>query len=140
MNDLLVLLILCFVTIIFIKSWKLIIFPKLIDKTTEVIEKNPKWITPKLRDTYYGFSDIDIIIARSTIGALPRFRMNSEKGKKDRLELLLPEETSINDIDKIAQLALRGKIGIFYGLMTPDKPAQWLAILLYMLDGGDIKQ
>ena len=45
-----------------------------------------------------------------------------------------------NDIDKIAALALRGKINIFYGLMTPDKPAYWLAILLYMLDGGDIKQ
>ena len=66
--------------------------------------------------------------------------LKKNKKEETRLELLIPEDTSMNDIDKIAALALRGKINIFYGLMTPDKPAYWLAILLYMLDGGDIKQ
>ena len=131
-----------FLVMFLAKLWKLIIFPKIVEKTTKEVEKNPKWITPKLRTTYYGFSNIDIITANSSIGALPRFRLAPKKNKKEepRLELLIPEDTSVNDIDKIAALALRGKINIFYGLMTPDKPAHWLAILLYMLDGGDIKQ
>lgn len=131
-----------FLVMFLAKLWKLIIFPKIAEKTTKEVEKNPKWITPKLRTTYYGFSNIDIITANSSIGALPRFRLAPKKNKKEEtiLELLIPEDTSVNDIDKIAALALRGKIYIFYGLMTPDKPAHWLAILLYMLDGGDIKQ
>ena len=142
MEDLIILLFVLFLIIFLTKLWKLIIFPKMIEKTTKEVEKNPKWITPKLRTTYYGFSNIDIITANSSIGALPRFRFAPKKNKKEetRLELLIPEDTSVNDIDKIAALALRGKINIFYGLMTPDKPAYWLAILLYMLDGGDIKQ
>lgn len=142
MEDLIILLFTFFLVMFLAKLWKLIIFPKIVEKTTKEVEKNPKWITPKLRTTYYGFSNIDIITANSSIGALPRFRLSPKKNKKDetRLELLIPEDTSMNDIDKIAALALRGKINIFYGLMTPDKPAYWLAILLYMLDGGDIKQ
>lgn len=142
MEDLIILLFTFFLVMFLVKLWKLIIFPKIVEKTTKEVEKNPKWITPKLRTTYYGFSNIDIITANSSIGALPRFRLVPKKNKKEetRLELLIPEDTSVNDIDKIAALALRGKINIFYGLMTPDKPAHWLAILLYMLDGGDIKQ
>lgn len=142
MKDLIILLFTFFLVMFLAKLWKLIIFPKIVEKTTKEVEKNPKWITPKLRTTYYGFSNIDIITANSSIGALPRFRLAPKKNKKEetRLELLIPEDTSVNDIDKIAALALRGKINIFYGLMTPDKPAYWLAILLYMLDGGDIKQ
>lgn len=140
MEDLIILLFILFLIIFLTKLWKSIIFPKIVEKTTKEVEKNPKWITPKLRTTYYGFSNIDIITANSSIGVLPRFRAHSEKSKGDRLELLIPEDTSVNDIDKIAALALRGKIYIFYGLMAPDKPAYWLSILLYMLDGGDIKQ
>lgn len=101
--------------------------------------KNPKWITPKLRQNYYGFSNIDIITARSTIGALPRFRLNSKEKDKERLELLISEDTPVNDIDKVATLALQGKLHVYYNLYFPDKPAYWLSILLYMLDGGDIK-
>lgn len=142
MEDLIILLFTFFLVMFLAKLWKLIIFPKIVEKTTKEVEKNPKWITPKLRTTYYGFSNIDIITANSSVGALPRFRLAPKKNKKEEtiLELLIPEDTSVNDIDKIAALALRGKIYIFYGLMTPDKPAHWLAILLYMLDGGDIKQ
>ena len=103
------------------------------------LKKNPKWITPKLRQNYYGFSNIDIITARSTIGALPRFRLNSKEKDKERLELLISEDTPVNDIDKVATLALQGKLHVYYNLYFPDKPAYWLSILLYMLDGGDIK-
>lgn len=142
MEDLIILLFVLFLIIFLTKLWKLIIFPKIIEKTTKEVEKNPKWITPKLRTTYYGFSNIDIITANSSIGALPRFRLAPKKNKNEetRLELLIPEDTSVNDIDKIAALALLGKINIFYGFMAPNKPAYWLSILLYMLDGGDIKQ
>ena len=124
---------------ILIKIWKYIIFPFVVKKTTHEIEKNPKWITPKLRQNYYGFSNIDIITARSTIGALPRFRLNSKERDKERLELLISEDTPVNDIDKVATLALQGKLHVYYNLYFPDKPAYWLSILLYMLDGGDIK-
>lgn len=140
MEDILTLLFLVFIIYALMRTWKYIIFPFIVEKTTQEIEKNPKWITPKLRTTYYGFSNIDIITARSSIGALPRFRLAQKKNEERRLELLIPEDTSVNDIDKIAALALHGKINIFYGLMAPNKSAHWLSILLYMLDGGDIKQ
>ena len=119
-----------------------IALPILIKRTTKEIEKNPNWITPKLREKYYGFSDIDIITAESSMGALPRFRLKEKKNKDDeeRLELLIPEDTSVNDIDEVAKLALQGKLYIYHNISMPDKPAYWLSILCYMLDGGDIQQ
>lgn len=114
-----------------------IIFPWIVNTRTKDIEKNPKWIIPKLKETYYGFKDIDIIIVDSPLGMLPRFRL--AKGTENRLQLLLPEDISVKDIDNIAQIALAGKIKIKYGLWFPDKPAHWLAILNFMLDGGDIR-
>lgn len=123
---------------ILMKIWKYIIFPFIVKKTTHEVEKNPKWITPKLRQNYYGFSNIDIITARSTIGTLPRFRLNSKEKDKERLELLISEDTPVNDIDKVATLALQGKLYVYYNLHFPDKPAYWLSVLLYMLDGGNI--
>ena len=143
MEDLVILLFTFFLVMFLTKLWKLIIFPKIVEKTTKEVEKNPRWITPKLRTTYYGFSNIDIITANSSIGALPRFRLHfnkKEKNKIDRLELLIPEDTSVNDVDKVAALALAAKIRIFYGLTFTNKSAHWLSILLYMLDGGDIRQ
>lgn len=116
-----------------------VIIPYITEKSVQDIEKNPKWITPKLRQTYYGFSDIDIITAKSNLAVLPRFRIKQENNKT-RFEFLIPEDTSVNDIDEIARLALQGKIYIRHKLLFTDKPAHWLAILLYMLDGGDIKQ
>ena len=139
MESMLATIIVIVIGYILIKIWKYIIFPFVVKKTTHEIEKNPKWITPKLRQNYYGFSNIDIITARSTIGALPRFRLNSKERDKERLELLISEDTPVNDIDKVATLALQGKLHVYYNLYFPDKPAYWLSILLYMLDGGDIK-
>ncbi len=120
--------------------WKMfdkIIFPWIVNKRTEDIEKNPKWITSKLQNTYYGFNDMDIVTVNSPFGMLPRFRINK---KQNKLQLLIAEDTSTNDIDNIAQLALAGKLKIKYGLWYPDKPTYWLAILNFMLDGGDIQQ
>lgn len=114
-----------------------IVFPWIVNTRTKDIEKNPKWITPKLKEKYYGFTDIDIIIVNSPLGMLPRFRL--DKKQTDRLQLLIPEDISVKDIDDIAQLALAGKIRIKYGLWFPNKSAHWLAILNFMLDGGDIK-
>lgn len=112
----------------------------LAEKTTKEIERNPKWITPKLKEKYYGFSDIDIITVESPIGSLPRFRLKEKKNKDDeeRLELLIPEDTSVNDIDEVAKLALQGKLFLYHNISISDKPAYWLSILCYMLDGGDI--
>ena len=115
---------------------KKVIFPWIVDKRTVDIEKNPKWIISKLQDKYYGFNDIDIITVDSPLGWIPRFRL--DKYKKDRLQLLISEDVSINDLDAIAQLALAGKIRIKYDLWYPEKPAHWLAILNFMLDGGDV--
>lgn len=142
MEDILILILSFLIAVTLVKTWRLFIFPKIVEKTTVDVEKNPKWITPKLRTTYYGFSDIDIITAKSSIGTLPRFRLAPKKKEEERprLELLISEDTSVNDIDKVAQLALRGKIHIFYGIATPNKSATWLSILLYMLDGGDINE
>ena len=116
--------------------YKYILRPWLIDKSTKDIETNPKWLTPKLREKYYGLSDMDIVLADSFFGWLPRLRLS----KNDRLQLLLPEDISAKDIDEVARIALIAKIKIKYNLWFPDKPAFWLSILCYMLDGGDIKQ
>lgn len=79
------------------------VFPIIVEKTTKVVEKNPKWITPKIREKYYGLSDIDIVTVKSPIGSLPRFHLEK---KQNRLELLIPEDLSVNAIDEIARLAL----------------------------------
>lgn len=123
---------------ILFKLFDKIIFPWIIDKKTKDIEKNPKWITSGLREKYYGFNDIDIITVNSPFGMIPRFRL--DKNRKDRLQLLISEETSTQEVDTVAQLALAGKIKVKYGLWFPDKPVYWLSILLYMLDGGDVRQ
>ena len=112
------------------------LFPLLVDKKTKDLEINPKWIVPKLKENYYGFHDIDIIIVDSPLGELPRFRLSKDKKK---LQLLLPEDTSTNDTEMVAQIALAGKLNLLYGEWYPDKPAYWLSILLYLLDGGDIR-
>lgn len=114
-----------------------VIFPWIVNKRTKDIEKNPKWIIPELQEKYYGFKDIDIITVNSPLGLIPRFRV--DKKQKNRLQLLIPVDTSARDIDDIARLALAGKIRIKYGLWFPDKSAHWLAILNFMLDGGDIR-
>ena len=140
MEDILAIIIVIIILYTSSKVWKYMLCPFIINKTTQEIEKNPKWITPKLKQNYYGFSDIDIITAKSSYGTLPRFRLNSKEKGKERLELLIPEDTPVSDIDKVATLALQGKIHLYYNLFFPDKSAYWLSILLYMLEGNDIKR
>ena len=118
------------------RLYRYIIFPKIIEKTTTEIDKNPKWVTRELHSKYYGFADIDIITAENSLSALPRFRVSKED--KTRLELLIPDDTPVRDIEKIGQIALVGKIKIKYGLFVPDKPLPWLSILCFMLEGGEI--
>lgn len=111
------------------------VFPKIVEKTTKEIEVNPKWITAELRRKYYGFSDIDFILAENSLGALPRFRASKDK---TRLEMLISTDTTTRDVEDLGRVALIGKIHAKYGLFFPDKPIHWLSILCYMLDGGDV--
>ena len=113
------------------------IIPFMVKKGMKEIEKNPKWITSNIHDQYYGFHDIDIILTESKYNSLPYVRVTKSPR---RMELLISNDTSIKDVDIIAKQALSAKIKLKYGLYYPDKPAYWLAILCYMLDGGDIKQ
>lgn len=129
------------VIVILTKLWQILVIPKIIKGTTKTVEKNPTWLTSKLRSTYYGFSNIDILIVKSALGDLPRFNFIKNKNEEPKLELLLAEDTSVDEIELIAQLALRGKILLQYGLVTPnDKSTEWLSTLLYMLDGGDAQR
>lgn len=117
------------------KIFDKIIFPWIVNKRTNDIEVNPKWIVSKLQAKYYGFNDMDIVIVKDPFNMIPRFRL----AKHNRLQLLIPEDTSTRDIEDIGRLALAGKLRIKYGVWFPEKPTQWLSILNYMLDGKDIK-
>lgn len=131
-----------FAVLILIKIWKSWIYPLIIEHTTKEIEKNPKWITPKLRETYYGFSNVDIIVAENSLGMLPRFhihRITDEEKTEERFEVLIPSNVSVKDVDDLATLILQAKLHIYYKLDYFDKSADWLSILLYLLDGGDIR-
>lgn len=110
-----------------------VIFPIICDKSIKEIEKNPKWIIEKI--DYYGFHDIDIILAKSKLSTLPRFRIS----KNNRLEVLLPDNTSVESIEEIFKYALTGKIAIRYGLFCPDKPIYWLSTLCYMLEEENMR-
>lgn len=116
--------------------FKFKIFPWLINKKTKDIEENPKWIISKTKD-HYGFSDIDFIVVESPLGTTPRFRVSKDK---TRLQLLIDDSIGTKDVDTLMRAALAAKIKINYGLWFPEKSVNWLSILLYMLDGGDIKQ
>ena len=113
-----------------------VIFPKIIEKTTKEFDKNPKWITNELHSKYYGFSDIDFITAENSIGHLPRVRV--AKHDNTRLEMLVPNDLSIRDVEHIGHMALVSKLKLKYGLFFPDKPIHWLSILLFMLEGGEV--
>ena len=115
---------------------KHIIYPKIIDYTTTEIERNPNWLMSHLRSNYYGFDDIDIILCECPICHVPRFRVPKDS---DRLELFVPNDLTTWSRDKIAKIALLGKIRIRYGITAPaDKAIFWFSILCYLLDGGDI--
>lgn len=108
-----------------------------VKRKTTVIEKNPKWITSRIQEKYYGFNDIDFILAECPLGGLPKFNMSKDK---EHIELWIPNDIPIRDLESLAKIALLGKIKIRYGIYFPEKPIYWLSILCYMLDGGDIKQ
>lgn len=133
-EDVIIILFIAFIIHTLLQLFKFLLLPKLIEKTTKEIEKNPKWIASKIN--YYGFHDIDIILATGPDFALPRLRIS----KENRYELLVSNDISTKEVDDIIRLALLGKIQVKYGLFFPDKPLHWLSILCYMLDGGDIKE
>lgn len=137
MKEVIALLFLIFIVYIATRVFKLFVRPVILDMDTKEIERNPKWIVDKVKGVYYGFHDIDFILAESNIfSSLPRFKIS----KTDRYELWLPSDISIKDVDEIVRLALVGKIQAKYGLIFRDKSLNWLSILCYMLDGGDIRE
>ena len=137
MKEVIALLFVIFIVYIATRVFKLFVRPVILDMNTKEIERNPKWIVDKVKGVYYGFHDIDFILAESNIfSSLPRFKIS----KTDRYELWLPSDISIKDVDEIVRLALVGKIQARYGLIFRDKPLYWLSILCYMLDGGDIRE
>ena len=109
-----------------------LIFPWIINKFTQDIEVNPKWITSKTVN-YYGFSDIDFVIVNSPLGATPRFR-TVLKNNTSRLQLLLDQTTSTTDVDEIMRIALIGKILSKYGILLSNRSLNRLSILCYVLD------
>jgi len=113
------------------------VYPFMLRIGTTDIEKNPKWITSELKGTYYGFHDIDFILVESKFGHIPRFRVSKDRKK---LEFLVDKDTPTRDVDILGQLALSEKIRINYGVYYPDKSIEWLSILCYLLDGGEINQ
>lgn len=131
---------LLFIIVMFYISSKIFnkfILLKLIEMDTMEIERNPKWIMKDVIKQYYGFQDIDIILAETTVFmSLPRVRIS----KNNRFELWIPNDTSTREVNDILRLALAGKIQIKYGVFFPDKPLHWLSILCYMLDGGDVME
>lgn len=137
MKEVIALLFVIFIVYIATRVFKLFVRPVILDMDTKEIERNPKWIVDKVKGVYYGFHDIDFILAESNIfSSLPRFKIS----KTDRYELWLPSDISIKDVDEIVRLALVGKIQAKYGLIFRDKSLNWLSILCYMLDGGDIRE
>lgn len=49
MESMLATIIVIIIGYILMKIWKYIIFPFIVKKTTHEVEKNPKWITPKIK-------------------------------------------------------------------------------------------
>jgi hypothetical protein len=112
-----------------------LIFPIIIEHTTTELDRNPKWATSRL-EKYYGFYDVDMVICESKFGILPRIRANKVNKK---FELLIPNDIPVENIEEIGRCVLAAKIRTKYGLWYPEKPIEWLSIMCYLLDGGDIQ-
>ena len=112
------------------------LLPFFIEKHTKIIETNPEWVTSRLHSKYYGFQDMDVILFENDIDDSPRFRYDK---KTNKLDFMISNDTTTNELDEIARIGLLGKIKIKYGLWFDGPPAYWLSIMCYMLDGGDIK-
>ena len=137
MKEVIALLFVIFIVYIATRVFKWFVLPVILDMDTKETERNPKWIVDKVKGVYYGFHDIDFVLAENNIfSSLPRFKIT----KTNRYELWLPSDISIREVDEIVRLALVGKIKIKYGLDFGNKSLHWLSILCYMLDGGDIRE
>ena len=112
-----------------------ILYPIIIRLGLREVSRNPIWVNNEIR-TYYGFEDIDIVLCESLWGGLPHLRTSKDKTK---LELWIPNDTPMDDINYYGRLALASKLKINYGLWFPEKSLPWLSIVCYMLDGGDVK-
>lgn len=108
------------------------IFPKIAERNMIEICRNPKWFVSRLSG-YYGFQDIDFVLAKSKYGMLPRFRL----GETKKLELWIPYDIETRCVEELAKLALIGKLHIKYKVSYPNKSLQWLSTLCFMLDGND---
>lgn len=131
------LLIALLIIVIFIIEWKIFnktLAPILIQKGLTEIARNPKWITSRLHEEYYGFDDVDIILCESKWGVLPYFHINHK-----RIEVWVSNNTSIDEVEALGHLILCSRLKVEYGLWYTGKPLYWLSLLLYMLDGGDMK-
>lgn len=136
-HDLIIIISVILGIFILAKLFSRVIVPWIISKRTKYIEKNPNWLTSKIKNVYYGFYDIDFIIVENPFKSSMELRVSENK---KRLELLLSNELTTNDTEEIARVALAGKIKLKYNLWFPDKPIYWLSILCFMLDGGSIKE
>ena len=136
-SELACILLSCLIAYILIRIFNDFVVSFVVKRKTKVLEKNPKWITSRIQEKYYGFNDIDFILAECPLGGLPKFNISKNK---ERIELWIPNDTPIRDLESLAKVALLGKIKIRYGVYFPEKPIYWLSILCYMLDGGDIRQ
>ena len=117
------------------RLYKRVLYPIILQSGMREISRNPTWVNNRIR-TYYGFEDIDIVLCESLWGGLPHLRVATNKSK---LELWIPNDVSVDDIDYYGRLALSAKLKINYGLWFPEKSLPWLSIVCYMLDGGDVK-
>lgn len=136
-SELACILLSCLIAYILIRIFNDFVVSFVVKRKTKVLEKNPKWITSRIQEKYYGFNDIDFILAECPLGGLPKFNISKDK---ERIELWISNDTPIRDLESLAKIALLGKIKIRYGVYFPEKPIYWLSILCYMLDGGDIRQ
>lgn len=110
--------------------------PAFMTANLKIIETNPKWLVSKLNERYYGFHDIDILLADNPYLSFPVERFNK---KTNHIEIILSnDDTTTKDIDDIAQLALSIKLIVKYQIFYEGKSADWLSILCYMIEGNDI--
>lgn len=136
-KEILAVLIVSFLIYITIRFIHRTAIPGLAAILTKELDKNPKWITSRLKDRYYGFDDIDFITAECYIGALPRFRVS--KSDPCRLEFLVPNDASVEDVELLGKIALAGKLKIKYGMQPLlDKPLGYLSLVCFVLDNDDV--
>lgn len=115
--------------------WKRWVRPMMETFKMKEVDRNPKWVMRQLV-SYYGFEDIDFVLFDSGVVCSPRLKTNKTR---DRLELWLPCDTLTKDVPELGRIALACKLHVRYGVWYPDKPIYWLSVLLFMLDGGEIR-